>query len=117
MTGPRERAWATRRRRYGDRGHRGSYWRGTVSTDPLRQRRQLSRITFYCWSTGLLSEGQIARILAADRVEVRGLCDDGREEFEAAPMDGHWGAEAMRRMRCATIPTEDRQSEPPERDG
>ena len=69
MNAVRKRAWATRRRKYGPRGHRGSYWRRPASVHgAIAEIVKLLR-------DGVLSEGQAVRATGLDRIEVRRLAD------------------------------------------
>lgn len=88
-------AWATRRERYGQRGHAGTYWRG--GREPY-YRRPLARLVAFVWGGGVLSEGQIAKVLQTDIVSVRELRDEGRDNLEVHPPKGEWAKHAMQRM-------------------
>jgi len=65
----RRRAWVTRREKYGERGHAGSYQRPT-----LRETLALLLIV-RLHEGGVLSEGQCATALQMDRVAFRKICD------------------------------------------
>ncbi|MBK9080191.1 MAG: hypothetical protein WBP38_00405 [Hyphomicrobium sp.] len=60
--------------------------------------QQLARLVAFCSETELLSEGQLARVLDIDRVELRRLRDDGIDHMRRYPLGGEWGANAMKRM-------------------
>lgn len=98
MSDARARAWETRRRRYGPRGNRGTYWRGTAASDAVLQRRLLARLVAVVHAHEMLTEGQIARVLGMDRIAVRELEDDGRESLHEKPIGGSWGERAMRKI-------------------
>lgn len=99
MDKARETAWKTRRLRYGPRGNRGTYFRGTTSANAVLQRRRLARLIAVVHAHEMLSEAQIARVLGVGIVEVRELEDDGREDIHVKPLDGAWGAHAMTRIQ------------------
>lgn len=96
MSDARSRAWETRRLRYGQRGNRGTYWRGTYDNDAVLQRRMLARLVAVIHAHEMLSEGQIAKVLGLGRVAVRELEDMGRDDLIKQPIGGHWGAHAMK---------------------
>lgn len=80
----RAKAWATRRAKYGARGHGGSYSRGpTRGTGPRPscdacQRTQYLLISLHV--DGVLSEGQVAKATGLDRVAIRELADTMKED-------------------------------------
>lgn len=69
----RKRAWATRRERYGPRGHGGAYTRPS----PAVQRNALAYVV-RLHRDGTLSEGQCCKALDMDRVAFRALCDEAQ---------------------------------------
>ena len=73
--GAREKAWATRRARYGAHGHAGAYRCGVMSCEGCGARRMVIRL----YVEGTLSEGQAAKALGMDRVVLRGFLE-GRKE-------------------------------------
>lgn len=99
MDEAREKAWKTRRLRYGPRGNRGTYFRGVTSADAILQRRRLARLVAVVHAHDMLTEGQLARVIGVGRVEVRELEDDGRDDLIAKPIDGNWGAHAMKQIQ------------------
>lgn len=99
MDDARQRAWKTRRVRYGERGNRGTYFRGVTAADAVLQRRRLARLVALVHSHEMLSEGQIARVLGIGRIEVRELEDHGIESLREKPISGEWGKSAMRRVQ------------------
>lgn len=99
MDTAREAAWKTRRLRYGPRGNRGTYRRCVTSADAILQRRRLARLVAVVHAHGMLSEGQIARVLGVGRVEVREIEDIGRDDLHAQPLDGAWGSQAMKQIQ------------------
>lgn len=72
--GARERAWNTRRKRYGQSGHAAAY-RSGASVVPSIYRAALS-LVIRLYRDGTLSEGQCCKALAVDRVTFRGIVDD-----------------------------------------
>lgn len=67
----RRRAWATRREKYGARGHGGAYTRG-----PSAAGVGALRMVIRLHAEGVLSEGQVASATGLDRVEIRRLADE-----------------------------------------
>jgi hypothetical protein len=59
---------------------------------------RLARLVAYCLADGVLTEGQVARILEEDRLEVRRLRDEGLACLANRPLSGAWGGAAMKRM-------------------
>ena len=68
----RHKAWATRRAKYGPRGHGGSYTRWSVEPVGLRALGLVVRLH----REELLSEGQCCKALDLDRVAFRKLVDE-----------------------------------------
>lgn len=68
----RARAWETRRARYGQRGHAGSYSRNAAERGALG-------LVIRLLNEGLLSEGQVCRATQLDRVTVRAMADAAGE--------------------------------------
>lgn len=66
----REKAWNTRREKYGERGHASAYRRPTNRTGALA----LSLVV-RLHREGALSEGQCCKALEMDRIDFRHLCD------------------------------------------
>src|SRR5687767_54596 len=73
---PRAKAWTTRREKYGERGHSGSYRR---PTDSLGRRALALVIRLHHEAT--LSEGQCCKALRLDRVDFRRLCDAASQKL------------------------------------
>ena len=71
-TAARHRAWQTRRAKYGERGHAGSYSRASRSCHCERMAALLIRLH----REGVLSEGQVARATGLHRVEIRRRADE-----------------------------------------
>ena len=71
METAREKAWKTRREKYGSAGHSGSYSRFPNATE----RRALA-LVILLHAEGTLSEGQCCKALGLDRVEFRKMCDE-----------------------------------------
>lgn len=71
LTAVRARAWKTRRERYGERGHGGSYTRW--SRDPVGCRALALVVRLH--HEEALSEGQCCAALGMERVAFRKLCD------------------------------------------
>lgn len=91
----RQRAWATRRQKYGERGHAGSYSRATCAPDA----ECLSRLVAVLQDANILSEGQISNIAEIDRVAVRELREQGLLSLETKPLNGVWGAAMMKKIK------------------
>lgn len=72
----RARAWETRRAKYGQRGHSGTYSRFPPCGEGLLRRalRLIARLHV----EGTLSEGQCCKALNLGRTEFRALVDDER---------------------------------------
>ncbi|RVP13103.1 hypothetical protein CN085_19520 [Sinorhizobium meliloti] len=69
----RKRAWETRREKYGDHGHNGSYSRNPgPCSDCERMRAYLVRLHV----EGVLSEGQAAKATGLYRIDLRKAADD-----------------------------------------
>jgi hypothetical protein len=99
LSAARREGWKTRRAKYGQSGHAGSYSRSPADLSRwVRAEKRLARLVAYCLGDGVLTEGQIARIIEADRLDVRAMRDDGRACLEARPLGGAWGTGAMKRM-------------------
>lgn len=81
MTGTeaRQKAWATRREKYGARGHRGAYYRGPSDTEAKLDHMRTAIVRLYV--EGVLSEGQAARVTGLDRVAIRGRADAMKERI------------------------------------
>jgi hypothetical protein len=73
MNATRAKAWKTRRKLYGERGHNGSYARPCA-----RCRRMAALLVDVLASTDVLSEGQVAKATGMDRVAVREAVDARR---------------------------------------
>lgn len=99
LSAARRQGWVTRRAKYGQSGHAGSYSRSPADLSRwVRAEKRLARLVAYCLGDGVLTEGQISRIIAADRLEVREIRDEGNACLAARPLDGAWGTAAMKRM-------------------
>ena len=106
----RRKAWETRRAKYGKRGHRGVYERGSAKASiAVRDEMRLARLVAVVAGEGMLSEGQLAKILELDRVAVRRLEDEGLTCLSYRPLTGDWGARQMRRLlrTSASVEKED----------
>ena len=68
ITEVRKRAWATRRQKYGARGHAGAYTRSGHFDSLLA-------LVIRLYREGVLSEGQVARASGLDRVTIRTMAD------------------------------------------
>ena len=79
-TEARAKAWATRRERYGSRGHSGAYRRPPSSLGP----RALD-VVLRLHDEGTLSEGQCCAYLDLDRLELRRMHDAWREVNALTP--------------------------------
>jgi hypothetical protein len=74
ITAVRQRAWATRRAKYGPRGHKGAYRHGHAN--PVSARATDLLIDLHL--AGHVSEGQLSKALDLHRIEVRRLVDEYR---------------------------------------
>lgn len=73
LTEARRKAWETRRKLYGQCGHRGTYSRVPAGTgDPVGMLNLIIRLL----AEGTLSEGQVARATGLDRITIRRLEDE-----------------------------------------
>jgi len=72
----RNKAWETRRQKYGPRGHAGSYLRSPVRSAALPDTWGMLNLIVRLHAEGSLSEGQVAKATGYDRVEVRRLQDE-----------------------------------------
>ncbi len=70
---PRSKAWATRRAKYGAKGHSGTYSRFRGGSEQV-ERMKTALIQLH--REEVLSEGQVAKIFGCSRVEVRRLADE-----------------------------------------
>lgn len=96
----RQRSWVTRRAKYGKSGHASTYTRSTVDLSwAVQDRVRLARLAAVLHADGVLSEGQLSRILDVDRVQVRSIVDEGHASLTWRPLQGEWGAGVMRRIR------------------
>lgn len=78
----RMKAWATRRHRYGPRGHAGSYSRGFALGSVLARRAIALVVKLH--REEVLSEGQCCKALDLDRVQFRVMCDETGPEGVSA---------------------------------
>lgn len=67
----RKRAWATRRERYGQYGHAGSYSRGSGPSNS-----KMLALLVRLHVEGAVSEGQMAEATDLHRIEIRRLADE-----------------------------------------
>ena len=72
----RKRAWATRREKYGAKGH-GGYVHERGENPSLRTMRNLIAKLV---NEGVVSEGQAAKAMMIPRIEVRKICDEVRSD-------------------------------------
>lgn len=86
MNDARAKAWATRREKYGSRGHSGSYQCAPNAASIRLMRRWLIRLHV----EGVLSEGQASKATSLDRVTVREMAD---KEKARRPNEGTTGLE------------------------
>lgn len=70
----RKQAWETRRKKYGKRGHSGTY-RATGRCGECGRAQAMTYILVRLHVEGVLSEGQTAKATGLDRVEVRRIAD------------------------------------------
>jgi hypothetical protein len=78
----RKQAWATRRAKYGDRGHASSYSR-TATPCPACQGAVALLIRLL--HEGSLSEGQVARATQLDRISIRRMGEEHAERSSPSP--------------------------------
>lgn len=62
-------------------------------------RIELARMIAVVHGLEVLTEGQLANIIAKDRVAIRELIDDGRAHLRANPLSGQNGSHIMKRLR------------------
>jgi len=67
----RRRAWETRRKKYGQQGHKGSYSRFQNCSCTEIAKTATEAEVLKLLQDGVLSEGQAASILGIDRIELR----------------------------------------------
>ena len=72
LSAVRKQAWATRRAKYGDKGHSGAYSANGRCGACHSMREAIIRLHI----GEVLSEGQTAKILKCGRIEVRRLSDE-----------------------------------------
>ena len=59
------------------------------------------RLIAFVHETEYLSEGQLADLLMADRVEIRAMCDNGRTNLQKWPIKGAWAQSFMAKINDA----------------
>jgi len=69
-------AWKTRRKKYGERGHYGVY--GRLPHHDRKRLKNMEDAIINLYEHGVLSEGQVAKITAFYRVEIRERADEMR---------------------------------------
>lgn len=74
MSDARAKAWATRRAKYGPKGHDGYHGRPRRTAPSQLEARALALIARLN-REGALSEGQCCKALGLDRIEWRAICD------------------------------------------
>ena len=79
LTEVRSQAWRTRRVKYGEKGHSGSYSRGPHHCSACDR---MQRVIASLHLDELLTEGQAAKATGLDRVVLRTLADDIAAERE-----------------------------------
>lgn len=97
ISAARRQGWETRRKKYGKSGHAGAYERGPHHAC-IRDDRRLARFVAVALNDGLLSEGQVAKIIELDRLAVRRLRDEGMVCLSYRPLLGEWGSATMKRL-------------------
>ena len=75
LSDARKRAWATRRAKYGDRGHSGGYCYDR-KLGPCEHCRRMTDFIVRMLRDGCASEGQAARATGLLRTELRRRVDD-----------------------------------------
>ena len=69
----RARAWATRRKKYGPKGHGGSYTR--PATGPCQHCERMTALIVRLYAESVLSEGQASKATGLHRIELRKRAD------------------------------------------
>lgn len=69
----RRKSWETRRKRYGDRGHAGSYARPPA---PCPCCAGLLPLVIRLHREGVLSEGQVVKASGLSHIEIRRMADE-----------------------------------------
>ena len=84
----RKRAWETRRKKYGARGHSGAYGAfRPIYTMPWHSRmRTMQNALIWLYRGGVISEGQTMKMTGLDRISVRELAIQ-----QGAPEPSHKG--------------------------
>ena len=75
-TSSRQRAWETRYRKYGERGHNGSYSRSPGATV---NRCGMLDLLIDLHLSNIVGEGQLSKATGLHRIDVRRLVDEYRE--------------------------------------
>ena len=70
----RKQAWKTRREKYGERWHKGSYVRSCSAC------HQMQRTIIKYHNEGILTEGQACKATGLDRVSLRRIADELKEK-------------------------------------
>ena len=79
MNKVRQKAWQTRRAKYGDKGHGGSYSR---STDDKQRADRMEGFIIGLHNQEVLTEGQAVKATGLDRITLRIKADTLREQKE-----------------------------------
>lgn len=72
----RKRGWATRRKKYGPKGHAGAYLRDRTSCGQCARLARMEQIIVRLYEDGVLTEGQAAKATGLHRVELRKKADE-----------------------------------------
>lgn len=73
----RKRAWKTRRKKYGQRGHAGTY-----SRHDCCRCAEMRAMLIKLHNEGVVSEGQVSKATGLGRIQVRYLADTERNHNE-----------------------------------
>jgi hypothetical protein len=65
-----------------------------LTGNPVQAEKRLARLIAYRLGDGVLSEGQVARIIEVDRRDVRQMRDECTACLDARPLTGVWGGAA-----------------------
>lgn len=83
----RKRAWETRRKKYGEHGHSGSYGtqRVVYSARWNERLQSMQDMLIRLYRQGVLSEGQVSKACGIDRVSCRDLAIHQAQKEALAP--------------------------------
>ena len=76
LTAVRKKAWRTRRKKYGNKGHSGAYRCGYGAHQAAARIKLMERAIIGLHVDEVLTEGQAAKMTGLDRIRVREIADD-----------------------------------------